>query len=179
MSSASLPSYPPPPASASQLCLPSRPSCKKRPGTAAELSVRSFQWVSPRRLAHVPAQAFSPLPDPVMKCSPAPGRGTAVLGIPACTLAGLTSSAPGRRVPASRGPGRKRDQRLNLQEPHPAAFGPPGLDRRETEEECRRPPSQGTSCPQTGRRGGRSLRTLWLPLGRCRLAQGPGLPGSL
>ena len=94
----------------SQLCLPNRPSCKKRLGTAAELSVRSFQWVSPGRLAHVPAQAFSPLPDPVMKCSPAPGRGTAVLGIPACTLGGLTSSAPGRRVPASRGPGRKRDQ---------------------------------------------------------------------
>ena len=56
--------------------------------------------------------------------------------------------------------GPKRDQRLNLQEPHPAAFGPPGLDCREMEEECRRPPSQGTSCPQTGRRGGRSLRTL-------------------
>ena len=129
-------------------------------GTAAELSVRSFQWVSPGRLAHVPAQAFSPLPDPVMKCSPAPGRGTAVLGIPACTPAGLTSSAPGRHVPASRGPGRKRDQRLNLQEPHPAAFGALGLDCREMEEECRRPPSQGTSCPQSGRRGGRSLRTL-------------------
>lgn len=75
-------------------------------------------------------------------------------------LLGLTSSAPGRHIPASGGLGRKRVQLLNLQEPHPAASGPPELDRREMEEECRRPPSQGTSCPQTGRRGGRSLKTL-------------------
>ena len=74
-------------------------------------------------------------------------------------LLGLTSSAPGRRIPAGGGLGRKRVQLLNLQEPHPAASGPPELDRREMEEECRRPPSQGTSCPQTGRRGGRSLKT--------------------